>query len=103
MKSIKNTIAAFLIVATLSVSTAFADGIIIGSRDGIMVSDRTQNAQACSAVDNGGIIIGSIASAVGIIIGSRSGILISDRTGLIISDRSESCGTQDRDGIIIGS
>jgi hypothetical protein len=100
MKSIKNIIAAFLLVGTLSVST-FADGIIIGSRDGIMVSDAVENGDPCTAVDDG-IIIGSVVSAVtGIIIGSRTGLLISDRTGLLISDRADS--SNETCGIIIGS
>lgn len=97
MTSIKNILATFVLVATLSVSV-FADGIIIGNRDGN---------PPCSTKE--GIIIGNVVSTVtgiiignfagGIIIGNRDGLLISDRSGLLISDRdgNQTCG------IIIGN
>jgi hypothetical protein len=99
MKSIKNIIAAFLMVGVLSVSSAFADGIIVGDRsDGIIVGDK-----ACTATNDGiivgdkaGIIVGDIASVVG-------GIIVGDFYGILIVDGStSSCGTQAKDGIIVG-
>ena len=81
MKSIKNIIAAFLILGTLSVSSVFAgdgiivgnraDGIIVGNKDGIIVGN---GADPAPCTENDGIIVGNIFSAVGgIIVGNFAG------------------------------
>ncbi len=101
MKNFKNMVAAFLMVAVMSVGSAFAadgDGIIIGSRDGLLISDRAEgntkagNPCTSSTKTNSGIIIGS---AVGIIIGSFTGIIIG--SAVDAGTPTTNCG------IIIGS
>jgi hypothetical protein len=81
MRSIKNTLAAFLMVAVLSVGTAFAtdgDGIIVAGlkADTCTVSDDTK-------VD------------WGIIVAGATGIIVAGLTGIIVAGAAETpaeCG-----------
>lgn len=100
----KKTIATLTLAIVMGFGTTFANansGIMVSDRQGIMISDRTE--QVCGEVDasSTGIIIGGFANMLeemfGIIIGGRkdcrkteaggTGIMVSDRQGIMVSDR----------------
>lgn len=96
MKSIKNIIAAFALVATLSVSS-FAGILVTGrdsgepctpstetSRDGILVTGAT------------GILVTGV---TGILVTGITGILVTGRDGILVTGRD---GSNDTCGIIVG-
>jgi hypothetical protein len=92
MKNMRNIVAAIVMVTILSVSTTFADGVVVGGKSGVVVGGKTQT--GCSETK-----FGVVSTITGIIIGGFTGIIIGGRDGIIIGGRS-SCD-QSRDGLII--
>ena len=96
MKNIKNTAAAFGMMAVLGLGSMTANA-------GMLVSDRSVGSTPSCAANTGGILN----QVAGILIvgasSSLTGILMSDRSGILMSDRSASgCqATQSRDGILM--
>ncbi len=101
MKNMKNIVAAFLLVATFSVSTVFAgDGIIVGNRDGIIVGNAADT-NPCAGRDGiivgnrDGIIVGNVATVLtGIIVGNFAG-------GIIVGNAAETPSGTCRNGFLI--
>jgi fructose-specific phosphotransferase system IIC component len=91
MKNMRNIVAAIVMLTILSVSTTFADGVILQRNDGTKSSSCVQTSK-----NNVGRMAVSFAK---ILVAGFTGIMIADRSGLLISDRS-SCD-QSRDGIMI--
>jgi len=97
MKNLKNTFAAFTMMAVMALGTTFANaGIIIAGRtaDGDKQTQKTEQCTNQTEVKNdlGGIII---AGFVGIIIAGRTGIIIAGfgeesvvNCGIIIAGKS---------------
>jgi hypothetical protein len=98
MKNMRNIVAAIVMVTILSVSTTFADGVIL-QRDGVILqrNDGTKpNSCVQTSKNSAGRMVVSFAK---ILVAGFTGILVAERDGLIISDRS-SCD-QSRDGVFI--
>ena len=92
MKNMRNIVAAIVMATILSVSTTFADGVVVGGKSGVVVGGKTQ--VGCSETKPG-----VVSTITGILISGFTGILVFDRSGIMIADRS-SCD-QSRDGIMI--
>jgi len=107
MKNIKNIVAAILVVATLSVSTVFADGIIVGNRDGIIVGNRdgiiVGNAAGTPCTGDGGIIVGNRDGIiVGNVVAALGGIIVGNFAGgIIVGNVVATDGGTCRDGMLI--
>jgi hypothetical protein len=98
MKNLKNMVAAWLMVAVMSVATVFAgDGIIVGSRTAESsdpcTTESTESRDGIIVGSRDGIIVGSIVATTGIIVGSFTGIIV----GSVVDDDNDTCG------IIVGS
>ena len=96
MKNIKNTAAAFGMMAVLGLGAVTANA-------GMILSDRSVGSTPTCGANTGGIF----SQVAGILIvgasSSLTGILMSDRSGMILSDRNAGgCqATQSRDGILM--
>lgn len=105
MKNLKNTVAAFGLMAVMGFGAVSANA-------GLMVSDKS--GQGCGAVKAdlftqlSGILIVGVPMLNGLLVSDRSGLLVSDRSGLLVSDKASggACGktglmVSDRSGLMV--
>lgn len=94
MKNIKNIVAAFVMVAVLNVSSAFA-GILVAGKDGILVAGKETKGTVCSSEVKVGNLLTSL---MGILVAGKTGILVAGRDGILVAGKG--C-EQTRGGLLI--
>lgn len=100
MKSIKNIIAAVVMVTFLSLSTFAGDGILVTGRGGILVTGVTEENPCTSnesAASKDGILV---TGRTGILVTGFTGILVTGFTGILVTGAADT--SQDTCGIMVG-